>query len=155
MSEATEQSGQVRLERIYLKDSSFESPGTPEVFTEQWQPQVSVDINSKANPMEESRFEVVLTCTVRTKRPNGKTAFIVEVQQAGIFLIEGLVPEVQQKVLGTICPSTLFPYLREAIDSLVVKGGFPALHLAPVNFDALYAQALAQRAQQDSDETTH
>ena len=148
MSEQAASGGQVRLERIYLKDSSFESPGSPEVFTEQWQPEVAVDINTRAERVDGDRFEVVLTATVRTKRGSGKTAFIVEVQQAALFLVEGLAPELQQQALGTICPATIFPYLRETIDGLVVKGGFPALHLAPVNFEALYAQAVAQQNQQ-------
>ncbi len=145
MSEAQSGTAQVRLERIYVKDASFESPGAPEVFGEQWEPELSVDINSRAGQVADNRFEVVLTTTVRAKRAGGKTAFIVEVQQGGLFFIDGVGGEVLQRVLGTICPATIFPYLREAIDSLVIKGGFPAMHLAPVNFDALYAQAVAQR----------
>jgi len=142
---------QVRLDRIYLKDSSFESPGTPEVFGEEWKPELNVDIGTRANSGPAGRFEVVLSATVRAKRGNGKTAFIVEVQQAGLFQIQGLAGEMLQLALGTVCPTTLFPYLREAIDSLVVRGGFPALHLAPVNFDALFKQAMAQQQQQKAE----
>jgi len=141
---------QVRLERIYLKDSSFESPGTPEVFVEEWKPEINVDIGTKANAGPNGRFEVVLSGTIRAKRASGKTAFIVEVQQAGLFFIQGLSGDMLQMALGTVCPTTLFPYLRETIDNLVVKGGFPALHLAPVNFDALFRQAVAERQAQQA-----
>ncbi|MBM4203186.1 MAG: protein-export chaperone SecB [Gammaproteobacteria bacterium] len=141
---------QVRLERIYLKDSSFESPGTPDVFGEEWKPEINVDIGTKANTGPSSRFEVVLSGTIRAKRANGKTAFIVEVQQAGLFFIQGLSGDMLQMALGTVCPTTLFPYLRETVDNLVVKGGFPALHLAPVNFDALFRQAVAERQAQQA-----
>ncbi len=139
-------SGQIRLERLYLKDASFESPITPEVFREEWKPEVQVDINTRSTLQSENRHEVLLTLTLRAKL-DGKTAFIVEVQQAGVFLIEGLNAKMLQGVLATMCPNTLFPYIRENVDSLVVKGGFPPMHLAPVNFDALYAEALRKQAE--------
>ena len=153
--EAAPQQGQVRLERIYLKDSSFESPSAPEVFTEAWQPEVSVDINTRSNAVDDTRVEVVLTVTVRAKRASGKTGFIVEVQQAGLFVITGLDVPTKQQALGTVCPATLFPYLREAVDNLVVKGGFPALQLAPVNFEALFAQAVAEHRAGTAEEPKH
>jgi len=137
--------GQIRLERIYLKDASFESPGTPEVFGEEWKPELNVDIAARTNSGPNGLFEVVLSTTVRAKRTNGKTAYIVETQQAGLFHVQGIVGEVLQRALGTVCPTTLFPYLRESVDALVVRGGFPPLHLAPVNFEALYRQAVAQQ----------
>ena len=140
--------GQVALERMYLKDGSWESPKSPAVFSENWKPEIQVDINTRSNIQPENRYEVLLTLTLRAKLAGGKTAFIVEIQQAGIFLVEGVEPEVLQRVLGTICPNTIFPYIRENVDSLVVKGGFPALHLAPVNFDGLYAEALRKQAAQ-------
>jgi len=136
--------GTIRLERIYLKDASFESPGTPGVFGERWDPQVNLDINTRSQRVGDTRFEVVLTVTV-TAKLGEKTAFIAEVQQAGAFSLEGLPEEVVHRTIGTFCPTTLFPYVREMLDSLVVRGGFPALHLANVNFDAAYAQALEQR----------
>jgi preprotein translocase subunit SecB len=139
--------GQVRLERIYLKDASWESPRTPGVFAERWQPELQVDINSRVNALEEGRHEVVLSVTIRARVEGARTAFIVEVQQAGLFVVEGVEGGVLQRVLGTLCPTTLFPYAREAIDNLVVKGGFPPLHLAPVNFEALYAEALRRHEQ--------
>ena len=137
--------GQVTLERMYLKDASWESPKSPGVFAANWQPEIQVDINTRSDRLEEKRFEVVLTVTLRAKIDSGKTAFIVEIQQAGLFVLDGLEDEVLHRVLGTVCPTTLFPYAREAVDNLVVKGGFPALHLAPVNFEALYAEALRSR----------
>lgn len=138
---------QVRLERIYLKDASWESPKSPQVFTEDWKPEIQADIATKSNRVDDQRFEVVLTVGLNAKLPEVKTAFIVEVQQAGLFSIEGVEGELLQRVLGTVCPSTLYPYAREVVDSLTIKGGFPALHLAPVNFDALYAEALRQQSQ--------
>lgn len=138
---------QVRLERIYLKDASWESPKSPQVFTEDWKPEIQADIATKSNRVDDQRFEVVLTVGLNAKLPDVKTAFIVEVQQAGLFNIEGVEGELLQRVLGTVCPSTLYPYAREVVDSLTIKGGFPALHLAPVNFDALYAEALRQQSQ--------
>ena len=138
---------QVRLERIYLKDASWESPKSPQVFTEDWAPEIQADIATKSNRIDEQRFEVVLTVGLNAKLPDVKTVFIVEVQQAGLFNIEGVEGELLQRVLGTVCPATLYPYAREVVDSLTIKGGFPALHLAPVNFDALYAEALRQQSQ--------
>jgi preprotein translocase subunit SecB len=138
-------SGEVRLERLYLKDCSFESPATPGVFGQQgFEPQINLEINTRTAKPSEDRFEVVLTVTV-TATQNDATAFIVEVQQAGLFALRGLPDEVVHRALGTVCPNTLFPYVREAIDSLVVRGGFPALQLAPVNFEAAYAQALQEQ----------
>jgi preprotein translocase subunit SecB len=139
--------GQVMLERLYLKDSSFESPRSPAVFADRWQPDYQLDINTRTTGVGEDRFEVVLSVTLRAKTEGGKTAFIVEVQQAGVFLIKDLDEQSLQRVLGTLCAGTLFPYVRESVDSLVVKGGFPAVHLAPVNFEALYADALRKRAE--------
>ena len=146
------------MQRIYNKDISFESPGTPGVFRKQWQPKVNVDLNTKSNPMdEEGHHEVVLSVTL-TAKVDDETAFLVEVQQAGIFLITGFTEEQMRRVLATAAPNILFPYARENIDSLVVKGGFPPVMLAPVNFDALFEQALRQQAEQaaaGSDAATH
>ena len=140
------------LQRIYNKDLSFESPATPEVFKKQWQPKVNVDLNTRSNAIDEDgNFEVVLTITVTSKMEE-ETAFLAEVQQAGIFFITGFEPDQLRRVLGTAAPNILFPYARETIDNLVVKGGFPALMLSPVSFDALFEQALAQQAQQQAAE---
>ena len=140
---------QFTLQRIYTKDVSFESPSTPKIFRQNWQPNVNVDLNTKSSRIdEEGNFEVVLTLTV-TAKIEEDTAFLVEVQQAGIFYMVGIEGEPLRQVLATVGPNILFPYARDNIDSLVIKGGFPALMLAPVNFDALYRQALAQQAAQE------
>jgi len=133
------------IQRIYSKDISFESPSTPGVFRKQYQPRINVDLNTRSNKIDEQgNYEVVLTITLTAKIEEDETAFLVEVQQAGIFLIQGFEGELLRRVLGTAAPTILFPYARENIDALVVKGGFPPIMLAPVNFDALYEQARAQ-----------
>ena len=139
------QQQQFALQRIYTKDISFESPASPGVFRKQWQPKVNVDLNTKSDKIDDQgNFEVVLTITL-TAKVDDETAFLVEVQQAGIFLIVGIEGENLRRVLATAAPTILFPYARESIDSICVKGGFPPVMLAPVNFDGLYAQALAKQ----------
>jgi preprotein translocase subunit SecB len=146
------QQQQFAMQRIYSKDLSFESPATPGVFKKQWQPKVNVDLNTKSDKIdEEGNFEVVLTITL-TAKVEEETAFLVEVQQAGIFFIAGFEGEELRRILGTAAPNILFPYAREAIDAVCVKGGFPPVMLAPVNFDALYQQALAQSQSQGAAE---
>lgn len=138
------------MQRIYNKDLSFESPSTPAVFKKQWQPKVNVDLNTRSNTIDEQgNYEVVLSITL-TAKIDDETAFLVEVQQAGIFSIAGFDEDQLRRVLGTAAPNILFPYARENIDSLVVKGGFPPVMLAPVNFEALYEQALRQQAEQQA-----
>lgn len=134
---------QMRLERIYLKDASFESPNAPTVFQETWKPDIGLEINTRSQKIGEEHYEVVLTVTAKAETA-GKTAFIVEVQQAALFLIRGLDTAQLHRTLGTLCPGTLFPYVREAVDSLAVRGGFPPLNLAPMNFEAAYEEALKQ-----------
>ena len=134
------------LERIYVKDLSFESPRAPEVFREPWQPQIQLDINTRANPLGDDRYEVVLTVTVNAKSPAENMLMIVEIQQAGVFRIRGLDAERMRRVLATQCPGILFPYIRESVDGLVLKGGFPPLMLAPVNFDAMLDEAIKRGA---------
>ena len=133
------------LERIYVKDQSFESPRSPDVFRGPWQPQIHLDINTRTAGLGDERYEVVLTVTAHAKSAEGQSLMIVEVQQGGVFRIRGLDDERMRRVLATHCPGILFPYIRESIDALVVKGGFPALMLAPVNFDAMYEEALKQQ----------
>jgi preprotein translocase subunit SecB len=133
------------LERIYLKDLSFESPRSPEVFRGPWQPQVHLDINTRTSGLGEERYEVVLTVTAHAKSGDDQSLMIVEVQQGGVFRIRGFDEERLRRVLATHCPGILFPYVRETVDTLVVKGGFPPLMLAPVNFDAMYDEAMKQQ----------
>ncbi len=152
-----EQQQQFAMQRIYTKDLSFESPSTPEIFKKQWQPQVNVDLNTKSDKIdEEGNFEVVLTVTI-TAKVEDHTAFLIEVQQAGIFFIKGFEGENLRRLLGTAAPNILFPYARETIDTVCVKGAFPAVMLAPVNFEALYQQALtqSQAAEEGASEATH
>ncbi|MXY54675.1 MAG: protein-export chaperone SecB [Gammaproteobacteria bacterium] len=128
------------IERIYLKDASFESPRAPAVFRSEWQPQIHIDINTKNNGLGEDRHEVVLALTL-TAKVDGESLLIIELQQAGIFRITGLTDDPLRQALAVACPNILFPYAREAIDSLASRGTFPAFNLAPINFDALYAEA--------------
>jgi preprotein translocase subunit SecB len=143
------------MQRIYAKDLSFESPSTPDVFKKQWQPKVNVELNTKSDKIDDQgNYEVVLTVTI-TSKVEEETAFLVEVQQAGIFFIQGFEGEDLRRILGTAAPNILFPYARENIDSVCVKGGFPPVMLAPVNFDALYQQAVAQSQSEGSEAPTH
>ena len=140
------QQRQFAMQRLYLKDMSFESPGAPDVFRQTWKPQINIDLQTSSSSIGNDHYESVLTITVTAKQEN-KTAFLVEVQQAGVFLIEGIEGEELQRLLAIACPNTLFPYAREAIDGVVNRGSFPSLMLAPVNFEALYRQARQQRAE--------
>ncbi|RMQ42199.1 Protein-export protein SecB [Pseudomonas cichorii] len=147
-----ENSPQFSLQRIYVRDLSFEAPKSPAIFRQEWTPSVSLDLNTRQKQLEGDFYEVVLTLSV-TVNNGDEVAFIVEVQQAGIFLIKGLDDSSLSHTLGAFCPNILFPYAREAIDNLVVRGSFPALMLSPVNFDALYAQEL-QRMQEAGETPT-
>jgi len=129
------------IEKIYLKDVSFESPDAPAVFTADWKPEINMELNSQGQPIDNNVYEVELSITVTAKNKD-KTSFLVEIKQCGIFSISGMDDANINGMLGSFCPNILFPYAREAISDLVTKGGFPQLLLAPVNFDALYAQHL-------------
>ena len=141
---------QFAIHKIYTKDISFEAPHAPAVFNDEWKPEVNLDLNSQGRSIGENTYEVVLSLTVTTTN-NEKTAFLVEVQQAGIFGISGFGPEELSHMIGSFCPNILFPYAREAISDLVTRGGFQPLLLAPVNFDALYAQHVEQQENADTD----
>ncbi|STX52265.1 preprotein translocase SecB subunit [Legionella busanensis] len=140
---------QFMIQRVYVKDSSFEAPGTPGVFQQKWEPELTLDINTAHNVLEKDVYEVVLTLTATVKN-QGATAFLAEVKQAGIFTIQGAVGPQLDHLLGSFCPNILFPYAREAITSEVIRGSFPQLVLAPINFDALYAQQLEQKRDQET-----
>ena len=144
-----------QVQKIYLKDASFESPSAPQVFTREWNPRVDVDLSTQVEGLDETNYQVVLQVTV-TARQEDETAFLAEVQQAGVFTIEGLDDNERGHALGAYCPAALFPFAREAVADLVAKGGFPQLLLAPVNFDALYADHLQrQQAEQGDGGTRH
>jgi len=132
------------IQRIYVKDISFETPNAPEIFKQEWKPEVNVDLQTKTDRLEESIYEVVLHITVTVKMEE-KVAFLVEVHQAGIFTLKGFNNDQLGHAIGSMCPNILYPYAREAISDIVIRGGFPQLLLAPVNFDALYLQHLEQQ----------
>lgn len=138
--------GQLAIQKIYAKDISFEAPQSPHAFLQKLNPTIDVQLNNQATRLDEEVHEVVLTVTV-TVRSEDKPLYVVEVQQAGIFTIAGFPPEHLGGILATACPNILFPYAREAVSDLVIRGGYPPLLLAPVNFDALYAQELKRRQQ--------
>jgi len=132
------------LQRIYIKDVSFETPNSPTIFTEEWKPESNLNINSNVTKLADDTYEVVLTITVTTK-VGDKTAFLVEIQQAGIFAVKGFADAEMGHMMGAYCPNVLFPYAREVVSDLVSKGSFPQLLLTPVNFDALYAQHMQEQ----------
>lgn len=137
------------IQKIYLKDASFESPEAPASFTfEQWTPQIDLNMNNANKKLNDTTFEVMLTLTVTVKN-EGKTAFLVEIHQAGIFSIQNISGTDLAYLLASQCMTILFPYAREAISDLVTKGGFPPLILNPVNFDALYTQHVQQQQAED------
>ena len=144
--------GQFSLQRIYLKDLSFESPMGVEAFKQNWQPKINQDLNTNVNKVENDLYEVVLKLTVSAVIEE-KTVFLVEVQQAGLFVVRQLEPRQMAQIFNTICPQILFPYAREVIDSCAIKGSFPALAIPPINFDALFLRAMqqAQAAQAEKD----
>ncbi len=129
------------IQKIYIKDLSFETPNSPKIFTEKWNPKTDVHIQTENNKLDENLFEVAIVVTV-TATQNETTAFLVEIKQAGIFLMENFPEEQHKQLLGSYCPNILFPFAREGVAELVAKGGFPQLLLNPVNFDALYQQHL-------------
>lgn len=129
------------ITRIYVKDVSFESPLAPQLFNEQWTPEVKMELNTEAKPLTEGLFEVSIKVTV-TVHHKETVAFLAEVVQAGLFTLKDFEAAQQGQMLGSFCPNILYPYAREVISNLTAHGGFPALYLSPINFDALYAQHL-------------
>jgi preprotein translocase subunit SecB len=142
---AERKTGQFAIQKVYVKDISFETPNSPQIFQQQWQPVVNMDLASSAKLLEGPLYEVVLSITV-TVSFEKQTVYLVEVQQAGIFHVAGLPQEVMERMLATVCPNILFPFAREVVADLVTRGGFPQLLLAPVNFDALYLQQQNKKA---------
>lgn len=142
---STSQETQVIIQRIYVADLSFESPQVPHIFQQEWKPEIHLDIHTSSTPVQQDMHHVVLALTV-TVTSNQQTAFLIEAKQAGIFTIQGFTDEPLKRVLGTFCPNVLYPYLREVVTDVAMRGGFPQLILAPINFDALYQQHLAEQA---------
>lgn len=161
-NEETSQDGQeverqVGLQKIYIRDASIEVPDGPRVFAEEYNPEVNVDLNTQIQSLSEETHQIILTVTVTAKQEE-RTAYIVEVQQAGVFQIAGFAEEDERShVLGAYCPSILFPYIRESVGDMVQRAGFPHFLLQPVNFDLLYAQHRANEGDvsTDASQATH
>jgi preprotein translocase subunit SecB len=147
-SAATDQASQAQftVQKIYVKDLSFEAPNTPGVFNDPGQPQLNMNLNQKVARIEDGVFEVVLgitlTCTIEEKN-----VYLAEIEQAGVFGLAGFDERNLDMMLGTYCPNVLFPYARQAISDLIAAGGFPPFYLQPINFEALYAEGLRRRAE--------
>ena len=141
------------IQKVFTEDLSFESPNAPIIFKENWHPEANIELNTESSKIDDDTHEVKLRITV-TAKSKENTAFLAEVLQVGIFTIRNISDEAQiGHILGSFCPATLFPYARETVSTLVSRGGFPELSLAPINFDALYAQGLEAAANKDQSET--
>ena len=140
------QAPSLNIQRIYTKDISFETPNSPGIFTKEWKPEIKLDLDTRTGQIDEHNYEVVLAVTV-TASIGEETAFLCEVQQAGLFTLGEMPDANKAHMLGSYCPNMLFPYAREAISNLVNRGTFPPLNLAPVNFDAIFAAYMQKRAQ--------
>lgn len=146
---------QLAISKIYIKDFSFESPQSPNIFkSSNWKPETNLNLRSVHNKIEDNAHEVVLTITVEAKEGD-KTLFLVELQQAGIFEIAGYEGDEFGAIVGSFCPNILFPYARESIATIIQKGGFPEFVLQPINFDALYLQAKQQADAQGAKTEAH
>ena len=142
MSEATPV---FQIQRLYLKDMSLEQPNSPGILLEQEQPNVDIQLGVEATPLAEGMFEVMVTATVQT-RIKDKTVFLVEAKQAGIFEIRNVPEEQMGAIMGIACPQIVYPYLRGNMADLITRAGFPPVHLAEINFQAMYEQQQAQTA---------
>lgn len=145
-------SAQFQIQKLYAKDVSLELPNAPQIFQENGQADVKMSLAQRVEELGDNLNEVILTVTV-TATIGEKTAYLVEVAHAGIFLVAGFNDQSRHAVMNTMCPTTLFPYARQMISSLVAEAGFPPLVLQPVNFDMLYAQRMQQMAQEQKDGT--
>ena len=139
-----------QIQRVYLKDLSLEQPNSPQILLEQAQPQVDINLGLGAAPIADGIYEVTVTATVTTKIRD-KTVFLVEAKQAGIFEIRNLPPDQMNAIMGIACPQIVYPYLRGNVADLVTRAGFPPVHLAEINFQAMYEQQQAAVAQQPSE----
>lgn len=144
---------ELQIQRIYIKDVSFEAPNLPTIFHQEWKPQLGFELDTETKQLDEDLYEVVLHINVSTTlEDSGDTAFICEVKQAGVFTIKGIEGIQLAHCLASQCPNVLYPYARELISSLVNRGTFPALNLSPVNFDSLFMDYLQrQEAEQNAE----
>jgi preprotein translocase subunit SecB len=138
-----------QIQRIYLKDISLEQPNAPQILLNQGEPKLEVQVDIQANQLDENNFHITLVGTVTTKIED-KVLFLVEAHQAGIFEIRQMPPEQIDPLLGIACPTILFPYLRANIADMISRAGFQPVHLAEINFHALYEQRMAQGAQAEA-----
>jgi len=145
-SNGSAQGAQLSLQKVYLKDASFEVPGAPQIFQETGQPQIQPNLQQQVGVLAENVYEVVLTITVTCKLAD-KTAYLAEVQQAGVFGVAGFDQQNRDAVLATYCPNVLFPYARTAVSNLIQDGGFPPFLMQPINFESIYAEQMQRRAQ--------
>jgi preprotein translocase subunit SecB len=145
-----QQQPQFQLQKLYMKDVSFELPNAPQIFQEDGQVEIKMNLAQKVENLSDGVHEVTLTVTV-TANLGEKTAYLAEVQQAGIFAINGLNEQAAHAAINTLCPHTLFPYARRMITDLVADGGFPPLVLQPINFDQIYAQRMQEAQAQATD----
>tara|TARA_B100000029_G_scaffold477645_1_gene522896 strand:+ start:589 stop:1080 length:492 start_codon:yes stop_codon:yes gene_type:complete len=150
---ADSQSKQLVLQKIYVKDFSFESPKVPEIFSTDMAPQTELNIKSVSKEVGKDAQEVALTLTVEAKDKD-QVLFVVELEQAGVFIMQGYTKEEKEMLIGSYCPNALYPFAREAISDMVTRGGFPQLLLQPINFDALYAKAVQERLQEKGEQET-
>ena len=150
-SEEQQNLPQAAIQRIYVKDLSFEAPNLPELFSVEYKPKIKMEMNSKSRMVADDNYEVILTISVKSELEE-KTVFLAEVQQAGIFFVKNVSEDQLQHTLSVMAPGTLYPYVRETIASLIGKTGFPPVQLAPINFQALYMQKLQQAKAADKTE---
>ena len=153
MSEEQQVQRQFLVQRIHTKDISFEAPNTPQLFQENWSPEIKVGLGSEVNKVNEELLELVLKVSVEAKHED-KTVFLVEIQQAGLFAIQGFSEQEADALMGVAAPNVLFPYAREVVSDLVTRGSFPQFVLQPVNFEAIYAQQRQAKAAQAADSNT-
>ncbi|ABR00304.1 TPA: protein-export chaperone SecB [Haemophilus influenzae] len=150
---ATEQQPVLQIQRIYVKDVSFEAPNLPHIFQQEWKPKLGFDLSTETTQVGDDLYEVVLNISVETTlEDSGDVAFICEVKQAGVFTISGLEDVQMAHCLTSQCPNMLFPYARELVSNLVNRGTFPALNLSPVNFDALFVEYMNRQQAENAEE---
>ena len=146
VADQTAEEAQIGLQKVYLKDASYEAPNAPAIFSGEWQPAINLNLATRHTNLGKHRYEVILEATVEAKQGDN-VAFLAEIQQAGIFLIRGIGDDDLARVLQTFCPTQIYPYARESIADLVGKGGFPQLHLQPASFEAMFANAEMEESQ--------
>jgi preprotein translocase subunit SecB len=153
-ADATQQGGEqktIQPQKVYLKDVSFETPNSPRIFTKKWAPEIQVEFQNSANQIDTDLYEIVVTLTVTTA-VEGKTAYLAEVHQAGIFVMRGFEPQDLHIKQNVYCMRILYPYASAAISDLVTRGGFPQLLLSPLNFEKMYFDRVNRQAEKSAGE---